>query len=171
MILSGDTPTPLQLAALAAAAAPYPGARLSVAAVDGAVALGHGRLLHALYSARPAGAGLFASVLLPAPPASLAPSLPVPAGAPAAAGVQLPVDGSAPAAPAVAASPPVAPTATFQQLVASVVSDLLGSSPSWPPLAPDEPLMSAGINSSLAMALTGRLEERLGVALPPTLVR
>jgi hypothetical protein len=48
------------------------------------------------------------------------------------------------------------------------VAALLGAGA--PPLGADEPLMGAGVNSTLAVALTGRLEERLGVALPPTLV-
>jgi hypothetical protein len=74
-------------------------------------------------------------------------------------------------APALAAQAVAArPAAALEQLVASVVGDLLGAPPGAAPLAADEPLMAAGVTSTLAVALTGRLEERLGVALPPTLV-
>lgn len=52
-------------------------------------------------------------------------------------------------------------------LVAAAVQELLGGAEGVPP---SEPLMSAGLNSTMAVALTGRLEAALGAPLPPTLV-
>jgi hypothetical protein len=78
MLLSGDTPSAPQRAALDAAAAPYPGARLAVAVVDTAAVRAPGALLRALYGARPAGAGHFAAALVLAP-TTVAPPAPAPA--------------------------------------------------------------------------------------------
>jgi hypothetical protein len=72
------------------------------------------------------------------------------------------------AAAAAAAAAPDA-TATAVQLVAAAVADLLGSSAA-AGISQDEPLMQAGVNSTLAVQLTGQLETTLGTSLPATLV-
>jgi hypothetical protein len=168
VLLAGSSPTPQLRAALAAR---FPSARLVVAAVSSSDLGNPPRLLWALYAARPTGAGPFAGALLPPPAAVRPPAVAAPAPTPGthpSAGIP------GPAGVAAAVSEPafVAPAgAALEQLVASVVGDLLGAAAGAAPLAPDEPLMAAGVTSTLAVALTGRLEERLGVALPPTLVR
>lgn len=63
----------------------------------------------------------------------------------------------------------IAITATAEQLVSSAVADLLGSSAA-AGIGRDEPLMQAGVNSTLAVQLTGQLESTLGASLPATLV-
>lgn len=68
-----------------------------------------------------------------------------------------------------AAGGSVLPAERVERVVGAILDELLGAGAAGG-VAPDEPLMSAGVNSTLAVALTERLEERLGVALPPTLV-
>ncbi len=77
VLLSGAPPTSAQLAELSAVAAAFDGPppRLSVAVIDAAAARDPRRLLHALYTARPAGAGPFAGALLP-PVTPFGPGLP-----------------------------------------------------------------------------------------------
>jgi acyl carrier protein len=53
--------------------------------------------------------------------------------------------------------------------VSAAVAELLGSSAAG--ISQDEPLMQAGVNSTLAVQLTGQLESTLGTSLPATLVR
>jgi len=178
LLLTSDTPTPLLEAVLAAtlATSTPPTASVCIAVLDAQAAASRSRLLHALYAARPAGAGPFAGVLLPvgalASPEPAAAPLVEPSSATALPLQLMEAPATAPAA-ALAAPAPAAATpdaaAQVEQIVAAVVADLLGSGAA--PLPPDEPLMAAGVNSSLAVMLTGRLEERLGVVLPPTLVR
>jgi hypothetical protein len=78
------------------------------------------------------------------------------------------------AAPDTAAATPIAAapdaTATAVQLVSAAVAELLGSSAA-ASISEDEPLMQAGVNSTLAVQLTGQLETALGTSLPATLVR
>jgi hypothetical protein len=103
--------------------------------------------------------GAFLSDLLP--PSAATSAQPPPASAAPAISAAAAGDEGAAAAAAAAAS----------LLVQATVGDLLGLAPAeGAALAADEPLMAAGLNSSLAVVLTGRLEERLGVPLPPTLV-
>jgi hypothetical protein len=150
---------------LTKAAAPFRGATAVVAVVDAPAARSSPRsLLRALYAARPPGAGHFAAALLPA----AAPPPPAQGAAAAAAGHVTSALGHADTAAADVSAPVARSGAALEQLVASEVAALLGAGA--PPLGVDEPLMGAGVNSTLAVALTGRLEERLGVALPPTLV-
>jgi acyl carrier protein len=54
-------------------------------------------------------------------------------------------------------------------LVRDVLGDLLGESATTR-IDNASPLLAAGLTSTSAVALTGQLEQRLGVALPPTLV-
>lgn len=56
--------------------------------------------------------------------------------------------------------------------VMDVVREVLGLAPGQqqPPLEPGTPLMSAGVNSAAAVALTSALERSFGAQLPPTLV-
>lgn len=54
-------------------------------------------------------------------------------------------------------------------LVRDVLGDLLGESATMR-IDNASPLLAAGLTSTSAVALTGQLEQRLGVALPPTLV-
>eukprot|EP00883_Tetradesmus_obliquus_P011533 jgi/Sobl393_1/4315/SZX67650.1 len=79
-----------------------------------------------------------------------------------------PAAATAAAAAAAAAAPPDA-TATAVQLVAAAVAELLGSAAAGG-ISADEPLMQAGVNSTLAVQLTGQLEATLGTSLPATLV-
>jgi hypothetical protein len=72
-------------------------------------------------------------------------------------------------AAAAAAAVPDA-TATAVQLVSAAVAELLGSSAA-AGISTDGPLMQAGVNSTLAVQLTGQLETTLGTSLPATLVR
>jgi hypothetical protein len=79
-----------------------------------------------------------------------------------------------PPSPDTAAATPIAAapdaTATAVQLVSAAVAELLGSSAA-AGISEDEPLMQAGVNSTLAVQLTGQLETTLGTSLPATLVR
>jgi acyl carrier protein len=59
--------------------------------------------------------------------------------------------------------------AQMSALVKSALEDLLGSEAAGS-IREGDPLMTAGLNSTAAVALTQRLESSLGVALPPTLV-
>jgi hypothetical protein len=172
VLLAGAAPGAELRAALAAR---FPSARLAAAVVDASTLASPRALLRALYSSRPPGAGPILGAVAPprlvgaeataAPLAAAAPAAPQPAQLPGVA------PSPAPAAAVLAFMPAATPAAALEQLVASVVGDLLGAPPGAAPLAADEPLMAAGVTSTLAVALTGRLEERLGVALPPTLVR
>jgi hypothetical protein len=74
------------------------------------------------------------------------------------------------AAPDTAAAAAPDATATAVQLVSAAVAELLGSSAA-AGISEDEPLMQAGVNSTLAVQLTGQLEATLGTSLPATLVR
>ncbi len=82
------------------------------------------------------------------------PSFPVPATA------SVPATGFSPA------------SGTVVGLVMDVVREVLGLTPGQqrPPLEPGTPLMSAGVNSAAAVALTSALERFFGAQLPPTLV-
>lgn len=75
-----------------------------------------------------------------------------------------------PAATTAAAAAAPDATATAVQLVAAAVAELLGSTAAGG-ISADEPLMQAGVNSTLAVQLTGQLEATLGTSLPATLVR
>jgi acyl carrier protein len=55
------------------------------------------------------------------------------------------------------------------QLIKSAISDLIGAAAA-SSISLDDPLMSSGINSTAAVALTTQLESSLGTSLPPTLV-
>lgn len=104
--------------------------------------------------AGPAPAALAAPATAAAPPPAV---LPPRAPAPSAVGARVP-----------------APAGTVQQeaaaaaLVLQQVSQLLGEGAAG--VAPDAPLMSAGVTSTLAVQLTQLLEEAVGVELPGTLV-
>jgi hypothetical protein len=65
VLLAPDAPDAAERAALAAAAARFPGARVAVAVVDARAAASPRALLRALYAARPQGAGPFAGALVP----------------------------------------------------------------------------------------------------------
>ncbi len=54
-------------------------------------------------------------------------------------------------------------------LISATLQDLLGPDIG-AAILPDEPLMTSGVNSTTAVALTSRLEQALGVELPATLV-
>jgi acyl carrier protein len=56
--------------------------------------------------------------------------------------------------------------AAVKELVFSLVQEVLGA-----PVADDEPLMAAGLDSLGSVELRNTLEARLGLRLPPTLVR
>jgi hypothetical protein len=71
------------------------------------------------------------------------------------------------------ASPPAAAQestahAAALQLVTAAVRELLG--PDGAPLDPTVPLMSAGLNSTLAVTLAASIEAAVGNPVPPTLV-
>lgn len=55
------------------------------------------------------------------------------------------------------------------ELIKSAISDLIGAAAA-SSISMDDPLMSSGINSTAAVALTTQLEASLGTSLPPTLV-
>jgi len=81
-------------------------------------------------------------------------------GAAAAAGaVQLPAGAALPADP----------EASMAALVLRALDDILGSDVA-AGIDAEAPLMTSGVNSTAAVAVTGRLEAALGVSLPPTLV-
>ena len=96
-----------------------------------------------------------------APPARAAPAAAKAAFAPVA-----PQPVAAPAPPAPAASK-AQQEAAATDLVLQRVAQLLGSAAD---VAPDAPLMSAGLTSTLAVQLTQLLEEAVGAELPGTLV-
>jgi hypothetical protein len=70
-------------------------------------------------------------------------------------------------ASAPAAEAPTAHAAALQ-LVTTAVRELLG--PDSTPLDPSVPLMSAGLNSTLAVTLAASIEAAVGTPVPPTLV-
>jgi acyl carrier protein len=88
-----------------------------------------------------------------------------------AIGALLPPTAAASTQPvAAAAAPvPVAAEASMAAVLQSTLRELLGPEAA-AGIAHDEPLMSAGLNSTLAVALTTQLEATLGTSLPPTLV-
>ena len=74
------------------------------------------------------------------------------------------------AQPATASSaPPASAHAAALQLVTAAVQDVLGPDSSRG-LDPTAPLMSAGLNSTMAVSLAATIEAAVGTAVPPTLV-
>lgn len=67
-----------------------------------------------------------------------------------------------------AAPQDAAVTAAATALVSAAVHELLGTAT---PVDPSAPLMTAGLNSTTAVALAAALETATGNSLPPTLVR
>lgn len=102
-----------------------------------------------------------APTMAAAPPARAAPAAAKAAFAPM---VPRPVAATAPPAPAASMAQQEAAAA---DLVLQRVAQLLGGAAD---MAPDAPLMSAGLTSTLAVQLTQLLEEAVGAELPGTLV-
>lgn len=80
-----------------------------------------------------------------------------------------------PSCPAATQAPPtVSPAAAHaaaMQLVTAAVQDVLGSGgSSSSSLDPSAPLMSAGLNSTMAVTLAASIEAAIGNPVPPTLV-
>jgi acyl carrier protein len=84
-------------------------------------------------------------------------------------GITAPAVGQAgvPAAAAAAAGPSV--EAAMAEVVKDAIAELLGDAAAGS-IGAEDPLMQSGVNSTLAVQLTGQLETRLGVSLPATLV-
>lgn len=79
-----------------------------------------------------------------------------------------------PSGPAATQAPPtVSPAAAHaaaMQLVTAAVQDVLGSGGSSSSLDPSAPLMSAGLNSTMAVTLAASIEAAVGNPVPATLV-
>jgi acyl carrier protein len=154
VLLAGSEPSAAVLAVLELELRAA-GATATFALVEAATAGSSRALAYALLDAT-AGIPPVAAVLLPAAAA------PAPATGPAQ-----PIAAAASAAPT--AADPAAGEAAMAQLIKSAISDLIGAAAA-SSISMDDPLMSSGINSTAAVALTTQLEASLGTSLPPTLV-
>lgn len=150
LLLAGAQPSAMVTERLSTAAAAA-GAVVALAIINAGVTADCDLFSYVLYDLK-ADLPFFEGVLLPAGTVMPVSALPT------AAAVQL----STP-------TPPVSAEAAMAALVQSAISDLLGNAGA-AAIGPDDPLMSSGVNSTLAVALTGQLECRLKVNLPPTLV-
>jgi hypothetical protein len=65
---------------------------------------------------------------------------------------------------------PAAAHAAAMQLVTAAVQDVLGSASSSSSLDPSAPLMSVGLNSTMAVTLAASIEAAVGNPVPATLV-
>lgn len=91
-----------------------------------------------------------------------------PAGmAPGPAGALVVAPTAAAATAAAVSVPPAGSSAAAVELVAKAVQELVGSDVA---IDPSAPLMSVGLNSTMAVALASSLEAALGNPVPPTLV-
>jgi acyl carrier protein len=91
------------------------------------------------------------------------------AAEPAAGTAARPVAAALPVSQGVAAMSAAGLGTAMADLVQAAISDVLGPTAT-AGIAADDPLMSAGVTSTLAITLTNRLEKALGVSLPATLV-
>ena len=171
-----EKPSTDQLAALGGLSTG--GARLLVlhvepAACTAAAALAHadGGQLHLALAAAREMLPPFAGVLHAPVPAEEAAAAAAAVAAAQAAAQAAPAHTAAPtvAAAPVSAAQPAANEAAVRSMIVAALGALLGD-PSARAVGGDEPLMSAGLTSTLAVQLTQRLEESLGRELPGTLV-
>jgi len=154
ILLAGLQPSPAALTSLQASLAAA-GAEATIALLSTAVANSSNALAYALHDA-----------------AHGMPSIAAVLAAEAVAAGRL--TGPAPPMPTAAAGPPQTGSAglseaTVTDLIRSALQDLLGPDVAQG-ISLDDPLMSSGVNSTTAVALTTQLEGRLGTSLPPTLV-
>ena len=176
VLLTLDAHTPAQMSAQAAWLAEFnaqqqpgsPAAGLVVltVAADDVGATGQGQGLRAALAAAAEMLPPFAAVLCPAGDAA-AEVRPAPVQGTAVAAGPAPVPSSA-AVPA----PPSEPRLTSQQLKAVILDGLAGllGAEVAQQVPETEPIMSAGLTSSLAVQLVASLEDALGCSLPGTLV-
>lgn len=153
ILLAGFQPSPAALNSLQATLSAA-GAEATIALLSTAVANSSDVLAYALYDAAQ-GMPAIAAVLV--------------AGAEAAG----PSTDRAPAMPVATAAPQTGSAGmseeTVTELIRSALQDLLGPDVAQG-ISLDDPLMSSGVNSTTAVALTTQLEGSLGTSLPPTLV-
>jgi acyl carrier protein len=139
------------------------GGMVTLALLDAAAARSSNALAYALLDAS-AGMPPVDAVLLPGTAAT---SL---ATAPGTGPAQpLSAAAAAAAATAAASSAAAAGEASMAEVIKAALSDLLGTDAA-SSISLDDPLMSSGVNSTTAVALTTQLETSLSTSLPPTLV-
>lgn len=155
LVLAGGEPTPAAARSLESVLHAA-GAAATVALLDKAAVSNSSVLAYALYDAA-ADMPPVAAVLLPDVDMSAA-----------AAGVAAETAQQIDVASAASASSPATEVAMIE-LIKAAVADLLGADTAQT-ISLDDPLMSAGVNSTTAVALTTQLEASLGTSLPPTLV-
>jgi acyl carrier protein len=132
------------------------GAAGTVALVDAATVSSSSGLAYALFDAA-AGMPPVAAVLLADPATAAAPA------APTGPTQQLAMTAAA------AADSTASREDAVTDAIKAAIADLLGPDAA-SSIRLDDPLMSSGVNSTTAVALTTLLETRLGTSLPPTLV-
>jgi hypothetical protein len=133
------------------------GAEAALVILDGPVASDASLLGYALFDAAQ-GMPAIEAVLVPAEAADTGVS-----------GIAAPAAAAAAGEAAVAVPAGASVEAAMASVVKEAIADLLGAAAAGG-IGEDEPLMQAGVNSTLAVQLTGQLEDRVGVSLPATLV-
>jgi hypothetical protein len=156
LLLAGSQPTAAALQQLQGVLQEA-AAEAAFVILDGPVASDHSLLGYALLDAAQ-GMPAVEAVLVPAEAADIGVSG-ITASPAAAAQAEVPS--------AVAAGPSV--EAAMASVVKDAIAELLGAAAAGS-IGEEDPLMQSGVNSTLAVQLTGQLETRLGVALPATLV-
>jgi acyl carrier protein len=156
LLLGGSQPTAAALQQLQGVLQEA-GAEAAFVILDVPVASDHSLLGYALLDAAQ-GMPAIEAVLVPAEAADIGVSG---ITAPAAAAGHAEVPTAAAAGPSVEAA--------MASVVKDAIAELLGAAAAGN-IGAEDPLMQSGVNSTLAVQLTGQLETRLGVSLPATLV-